>query len=128
MPSFHSFLSRLMLRLPFQVKRRGDDELPEAKLDNIQLVLAYFIATKGNPTFVQVGACDGVSGDPAHSFVKRGEMISVLVEPIERSFEKLKNAYQGVQNVSLIRAAIAERDGEVSIYSAKQGSTSIDEY
>jgi len=121
---------RLINRLPFEIRRRNaaSPVLPEATFDNIQMALAYYLRTEAVPTFVQIGASDGVSGDSVHAFVKRGRMHSVLVEPIGSSFQKLKDAYAGVDNVVLVQAAIGTSDGSAELYKVKEDGKALDPY
>jgi hypothetical protein len=73
-----SLVNRLLGLTPYELKRRrGELSLPEGKVDNVQLVLAYYLASRPTASFVQIGACDGVSSDPAHPFVKRGQMEAI---------------------------------------------------
>lgn len=102
--------------------------LPPATFDSIKLALAYYSESTSHATLLVVGACDGVSGDPSHDFIKGGRIQAILVEPIEQSFQKLTQVYAGMPNVTLIQAAIAGHDGEMTIYKVKEGASSIDAY
>jgi FkbM family methyltransferase len=102
--------------------------LPSASFDSIRLALAYYFESKRMITFVQIGACDGVSGDSVHDFIMQGWMRAVLVEPIEPCFRKLKQVYENVPNVTTIRAAIGKHDGRVILFKVKEGAKSIDPY
>lgn len=130
MQAVSRILRKLVNRLPFEIKRRNpaSSVLPEATLDNIQMALAYYLLAETAPTFVQIGASDGVSGDSVHAFVKRGRMRSVLVEPIGSSFQKLKDAYAEVDNVVLVQAAIGTSDGWVELYKVKEDGRALDPY
>lgn len=72
--------------------------------------------------FVQVGAFDGVSGDPLHPYVKRGLLSGCLVEPQADAFERLQRNYEGVEGVRLKRAAIASKSGESTLYRVRPGT------
>ena len=92
-------LARQCLRFtPYELKRKREEKtLPSASFDNVRLVIAYYMASKRLATFVQVGACDGVSGDPAYDLIRKGRMRAVLIEPIEQSFAKLRAVYTRFQ-------------------------------
>ncbi|MEX2170564.1 MAG: FkbM family methyltransferase [Pirellulales bacterium] len=92
---------------------------PFATLGSIQLALAYYLNVRPEAVFVQIGACDGTTGDPVHDFIKQGALRSVLLEPIAHNFRGLEEVYAGVPNVTLLQAAIGNTDGNVSIYSVK---------
>lgn len=67
--------------------------------------------------FVQIGANDGVIGDPIHQVVKTCGWSGVLVEPLPVFFEKLVANYAGVPNLEFENAAIGTTDGTGTIYS-----------
>lgn len=120
---------RCLESIPFEVRRREvTKSLPPATFDSIKLALAYYSESTTHANLLVVGACDGVSGDPSHDFIKSGRIHAILVEPIEQSFQKLTQVYAGMPNVTLIRAAIARHEGEMTIYKVKEGASSIDAY
>jgi FkbM family methyltransferase len=92
------------------------------------LALAYYLRRGGEPTFVQIGACDGESGDPVHRFVKTGKLRAFVIEPIEESFVRLRMAYSGISNVTAIKAAIGHADGDLTLFKVKEGGRSVDSY
>jgi FkbM family methyltransferase len=127
MSRFHSLIKSCLNFSPFEIKRRQiGTALPPANMDNIGLALAYYMATETSPIFVQVGACDGTTGDTSHAFIVRGKMRAVLVEPIEQCFRKLKKVYQGVPNVTTVQAAVGVTNGELDLFKIKAGGSSID--
>ena len=128
MRSIKSLVRRVFKQISYRMERRQDrGALPDSNLDSIQLVLAYYLTSKPVPTFIQVGACDGKSGDAAHRFISRGIFRSILIEPIEDSFRKLADTYKGVPNVTAIQAAIGMADGYIELFKVKDGATSIDQ-
>lgn len=68
------------------------------------------------PFVVQIGACDGQAGDPLYRRLAANAINAVLVEPVPRSFERLRQTYTGVNSVSLCNAAIAREDGAMTMY------------
>jgi len=123
---FKYFAKAALLRTPYEFSRRKQrNTLPSSTFENIIVALAYYGAVKQPPAFVQVGACDGVSGDSVHRFVKRGCMKALLVEPMKIPFDKLRQTYEGVPNVTLLQTAIGKQDGEVVMYKAKNEEDSI---
>jgi FkbM family methyltransferase len=93
--------------------------VPPPNFENIALVMEYFTVARPNSIFVQIGANDGETSDSVNTFVKRGTMRSVLVEPVVQNFEKLARFYNGVPNVKIVRAAISFEIGESLIYSVR---------
>ena len=69
-----------------------------------------------NILFLQVGAFDGVSGDPLHEYVMKHGWRGVLVEPQVKYFEKLKNTYEDREKIDLLNAAIGEKGKSKKIY------------
>lgn len=116
MPRVLKSLVRWLLAFTsFELRRR----LPEITLDPLQLLLAIHYAIGDSITLLQVGACDGVSNDPVHDCVKQTSTRAILVEPNPIAFERLKQTYKGFPNVTLVQAAVGERDGEAYFYRAR---------
>jgi FkbM family methyltransferase len=93
--------------------------LPQSTFENVALVMDYFVNCRPDSVFVQVGACDGVTSDSVYRFVKTGVLRSILIEPIQENFSKLRTTYAGAKNVMLVNAAVAAADGQVQIYSVR---------
>lgn len=124
-----AILRRCLRWTPYELRRRHEERiLPDATFETIKLALAYFLESKPLPTFVQVGACDGVSGDPAHNFIRQGRIKAVLIEPIEQSWVKLRKTYEGVPNVSTVHAAVGNQDGEVTLFRVKETGKTVDKF
>jgi FkbM family methyltransferase len=114
---------------PFEIRRRqAQRELPPATFESIQLVLAHYLACRPGATFVQIGACDGVSEDPVHDFIRKGVFQTLLVEPIPENFDRLRKSYEGAKNIVAARVAIGDQDGEIDLFKVREGSPSIDPY
>lgn len=60
---------------------------------------------------VQIGAMDGVRGDPLRPLLRRYQWQALLVEPMPDAFEALQKNYAGWPHVVLANVAIAEHDG-----------------
>lgn len=65
--------------------------------------------------FVQIGN-DGHTDDPIYRLVKKFEWSGVLVEPVPEYFQKLKESYKGVPNISFANVAIADKNGYKTLY------------
>lgn len=68
--------------------------------------------------FIQVGAHDGRRGDPLFRFVERYRWRGVLLEPQPEVFKLLARNYGDQPQLILENAAIANRDGTLSMYTA----------
>jgi len=61
--------------------------------------------------FVNIGANDGLAGDPLREFVVKGGWSGLLIEPVDYVYSRLKQAYRRHIGVTCINAAIDERSG-----------------
>jgi FkbM family methyltransferase len=117
--SFKLLAKRFMKATPFDIRRR----LPEATLDPLNLLLSIYEARQQKTTVIQVGACDGFSNDPIRHHVGKNFLHAILIEPNPYAFSRLQKTYEQSQNVTLVRAAIGEKDGIASLYRAKKMKT-----
>jgi FkbM family methyltransferase len=115
-PSLTRLVRQLMAMTPFEVRRW----LPVVTLEPLDLVLANYRACGEMITILQVGACDGVTNDPIRHHVAKGSARAILIEPNPLAFVRLQNNYAGLRNVTLVQAAIGERDGEAHLYRVKK--------
>jgi FkbM family methyltransferase len=82
------------------------------------------IRAGGSPsdlTFLQIGANDGITGDPIHTFVTRYGFRGVCVEPQPDAFARLQATYRDQPGVACVHAAIAANDGEATLYRFRPG-------
>lgn len=82
-------------------------------------VIKRYLIDLENPAeffFVQIGAFDGVSGDPIHGFVKRFRWQGVLVEPQQEAYEKLISNYEGSPGLRFENAAISTESGTKELF------------
>jgi FkbM family methyltransferase len=105
-------LKNLMATRSFEIRR----SLPVITLEPLELVLALYGMRDQRMTIVQVGACDGITGDPLRHHIARISSRAILVEPNPIAFARLRKAYAGQSNVTLVQAAIGEQDGEADFY------------
>jgi FkbM family methyltransferase len=129
MNAVKSFVRHAFSLTPFEIRRRpARRELPTATFESVHLVLAHYLTCRPGATFVQIGACDGVSEDPVHDFIRKDVFQALLVEPIPENFDRLRKSYEGAKNVVTARIAIGDRDGEIDLFKVKDGSQSKDPY
>ncbi len=105
----------LVSRVPPIVARQ--DSSPVLRIDT-EFIISDLIERKGNEpiTFLQIGAFDGVSGDPIHNYIERHNWKGLFVELQKGPFEKLKNIYSDQENVEFLHAAIGEDYGTRKLY------------
>jgi FkbM family methyltransferase len=68
---------------------------------------------------LQIGACDGVTYDPIHNWIKKCGWHGILVEPQKEMFEKLKENYANNHNLVFENLAIAEDDQDRILYTIR---------
>jgi FkbM family methyltransferase len=117
------FIQWLMAMTPYEIRSRWKI-VPDQTLYALSLVLAYYRIRGETVTIVQVGACDGVeTDDPIRDFIYLGKTRSILIEPNPVAFALLQKTYAGVPGVTLVQAAISDKDGEAFLYRVKDGDT-----
>jgi FkbM family methyltransferase len=89
----------------------------------VQSWLPYVVAQRmlrnSSPTFLQIGAFDGVGDDDLSELIRAHHLRGVLVEPQPAAFTRLKETYADQPQVVLLQAAIAERDGVRDLFVRK---------
>jgi FkbM family methyltransferase len=68
--------------------------------------------------FVQIGANDGVAGDPLGHLLAKDDSPwrGILVEPLPEAFEVLCARHASKKGLSMVRAVITDHDGEAAFY------------
>src|SRR6185369_11776812 len=100
MMTVKSLIRQAFKLTPYEIRRRQPrPDLPAPTFESIQLLLAYYLTCRSGATFVQIGACDGLSEDPVHDFIRKGVFQALLVEPIPENFARLRESYEGAKNV-----------------------------
>ncbi|QQS47670.1 MAG: FkbM family methyltransferase [Acidobacteriota bacterium] len=82
----------------------------------VEFIIAHYLLFNTNPYIVQVGAYDGVTGDPLHAFIEKYNLRAVLIEPQEAFYGKLLIKYEGNQNVRVINAVVANNREPLKLY------------
>ena len=80
-----------------------------------QLLTRLGVATS-DVFFVEVGANDGVSFDPLHTYIIRHRWRGLLVEPLPDLFRQLKETYKQCTGLIFENMAIAEKPGCRDMY------------
>ncbi len=108
-----------LVRQPRPLILRQDSQL----LASFDMILSrYLLWRKHPPYFVQVGAFNGVDGDPLHSYVQRGLLKGCMIEPQSDFFDQLKSNYAGIQDLVFKRAAIGPAPGLATLYRVRPGT------
>ena len=68
------------------------------------------------PSFLQIGANDGIKDNFTGSVLARSDVDITLVEPDPQCASKLRHDYDGSVNVSILQVALGERDGTADFF------------
>ncbi len=68
------------------------------------------------PTFVEVGANDGVSSSKTIDFIRHHEWAGLLVEPVPTVFAELARNVAPYERVQAVNAAVGDRSGTLPFY------------
>ena len=77
---------------------------------SISEILKFLFEKKEITSLIQIGANDGESFDELSLFIKKYQINSILVEPIDEHFQNLKKVYSSLNNVILEKVAISDDD------------------
>lgn len=94
-------------------------ELGKIDAVGVETVLRAYLAAKPDFTFVLIGANAGDEADPLSRTIRELGLRGILVEPQAHAFARLQANYADQQQVVLERAAIASRDGTVTLHQAR---------
>jgi FkbM family methyltransferase len=90
----------------------------ELSLD-LDMVLSHYRVERPEVRYLQVGAFDGVSGDPIYPLIERHGLRGIVIEPQKDAFERLKANYACFPHFHFVNAAIADHDGCSTLYRIK---------
>lgn len=82
-------------------------------------VLEHYVASRDDPRpflFLQVGAYDGMHGDPIQRHVRKRGWHGILVEPQPSHFGRLVENYAGFDGLRFVNAAISDQAGRRTLY------------
>lgn len=101
---------------PRALLQRRADEL----VCDFHMVVGRLLLSRNPLLIVQVGAYDGVSWDWLHTYVRRGLMKGILIEPQRDVFERLCRNYRDCTGLFLENVAVGTVDGRQSLYRLKR--------
>lgn len=110
----------LTKRLPMldEFARTVYGRLPPSWHDTPTSRLAAFYADKPSVTFLQIGAFDGIAGDPLRPLILSDPRWSgLLVEPQPAAFQRLQRNYVTAgERIRFLNGAIAEENCEIDFF------------
>ena len=86
------------------------------KWRKINQLLDGYQAIHPDIVFVQIGANDGVRGDPLHKRIIGGGWTGILVEPVPEHIHEARKNYAYTKGIEFVQAAIADTDGTQTMY------------
>lgn len=86
--------------------------------EHTDALLADFAKVLPDAVFVQIGANDGLTGDPLQGLLAGAgsQWRGVMVEPVGHLFAQLRECYGSRPGLQLENAAIGEEDGAITIH------------
>ena len=102
------------------LKKKGyvsKHSLPGSKFKYDPLYLLLFALQKKNYKIIQIGANDGLSGDPINAFIEdyNNKITYLGFEPQEKPFNKLKTNYQPYKNFYFLKQCVG-KEGKNNFY------------
>lgn len=94
----------------------------ERPFDVISLIIEHRLLTERAFCFLQIGAFDGLSGDPIHGMIIKHNLNGVFVEPNPQAYQKLVRTYEGRSGFGFENCAVAWEDGVATLYRFKLGA------
>ena len=90
---------------------KNQRSLDSYNLINTQLILKLIFNNNNIKSLIQIGANDGKRFDQISKFIKNNnELKAVLVEPVKKYFEQLKENYKGFKNIKFENSAISKNN------------------
>ena len=93
--------------------------IPQYSAISSEGFIKELIKIKQDFRIIQIGANDGLVDDFLSTIIKKNNIKSILVEPIEDNYSRLKKNYEGFKNVILENSAIDIMDQKKEIYKVK---------
>jgi len=90
---------------------------------NLDFVLSHYRLAHPDVRYLQIGAFDGVHGDPIYPLIEKHRLQGILLEPQKDAFAQLKTNYARFSDFRFINAAIADCDGESTLFRIKPEAT-----
>lgn len=103
------------IKFRIEIKRR-EQRNRKTGLNPIDRFLDSYSRAKAPVNFVQIGASDGVFGDPIHTYIERDRWTGLLVEPIPTVFELLQFNYRRNKKLKFENCAVGREEGLVDFY------------
>lgn len=121
-----SFVRKVLAARGLHIERRQAANGPALAV--LPLVLKLYLDEEGPGTLVQIGANDGVRGDPVREVILRHHVPALLVEPLPDLYENLRANYASEPQVRFANVAIGEEPGEAVMYRLPKDNPSVPDW
>lgn len=105
-PIAQRIVNRIVRLLPGPVQKALRRDAPSP----IVQALSELAQTRADVVFVQIGSCDGTTGDPLYEHIVARGWSGVVVEPVPANFARLVETYRTAQRVKCENVAISDRE------------------
>ena len=102
-------------RLGYEVRRIPPVE-PENPIRVLDLLVLQYLKTRNDFFFVQVGANNGLRGDPLRHLVMKHRLAGLLVEPLPDLFSELKQNYADQPQLKFENVALAGNEEPLTLF------------
>lgn len=92
---------------------------------SLDMIVSHYRVNHQRVCYLQVGAFDGISGDPVYPLIEKHGLRGILVEPQRDAFERLKANYSRFDREAFVfvNAAISAHDGTAPLYRIKRDAS-----
>ena len=99
---------------------KNQRSLDNYNLINIRLILKLIFNNNNIKSLIQIGANDGKRFDHISELIKnKDELEAILVEPVKKYFEQLKENYKDLKNIKFENSAISKNNEINFLYCVK---------
>ena len=100
---------------------KNQRSLDSHNLINTRHILKLIFNNNDIKSLIQIGANDGKRFDEISNFIKNNNKLkAVLVEPVKKYFEKLKENYKNCNNIKFENSAISKNNEINFLYCVKE--------
>lgn len=120
-----NILQKIANKLGYQLSKAQSNPLETELIDYpcinlLDLIVQNHVQKHPDFFFIQIGAHDGKSADPAADLIRRYHWKGILVEPLSTSFQELKRSYEDEPQLIFEQLAIAPEDGTTSFFQVRE--------
>lgn len=108
-----------MSTICWKIKSVIETFINSSDLNNLILKSFFKRISKENVFFIEIGANDGIEGDPIYRYVLQYNLSGIYIEPQKKVFEKLVQNFHKQSNIYFENIAISSKEGEIELFIPK---------